>query len=524
MNPEVQETLLQIANDFVEEQLKENDINVEISDVVIIGSITNYNWTPYSDIDLHIMVDFDQLDMPEEQATLMFNAIKANWNKSHNIKIKGHDVEVYVQGINEKNSSESSYSVKTGKWIKIPTKDRPVFDKEKIKKKHAELKSRIDQCLKNTDEQELRKILEKLYVIRQSGLDKKGEFSEENIVFKILRAQGYLDKLRDAVNKLYDREMTIKEYQKIDDGIWPITDDEGTPPEDGKEKIEVLPDQESPYDELVPTDKHNKSKIRNVFGCDIYCGYEVTRGVETLTDGPAMLKAIRHALKHPLNGQQESLVKKLVNKSVADMSGKLDLKNIDVIIPLGSSSQLNIIIAEEISKYAKKDTVVLKDFVIKDVWKNVKVHPRTITMPKNPTPAEVAAYKQRVAKRDLGYEQAQLHLKKMIANNPDDPFEIKNSGGKGASLRQYYSFFYKTTDGYNVDLSRKINGGNVIFIDDTLEAGATLIEALRVINGFKPKSIIGYIFLFGRYGGDTKTKFTTPADNRRQKAIAPSMK
>jgi predicted nucleotidyltransferase len=211
MNPEVSKTLLKIANDFVEEQLKENDINVKISDVVVIGSLTNYNWTPYSDIDLHIVVDFAQLDMPEEQATLMFNAIKASWNKSHNITIKGHDVEVYVQGTNEKNHTESEYSVMTGKWLKVPKKNKPVFDKEHIKKKYAELRAKIEQALKDGDEESLRKILEKLYMIRQAGLDKKGEFSEENIVFKILRAQGYLDKIKDHANKLYDKEVTISE-------------------------------------------------------------------------------------------------------------------------------------------------------------------------------------------------------------------------------------------------------------------------------------------------------------------------
>lgn len=211
LDQEVSKTLLKIANDFVEEQLKENDIDVKISDVVIIGSLTNYNWTPYSDIDLHIVVDFAQLDMPEEQATLMFNAIKAAWNKSHIIVIKGHDVEVYVQGTTEENASESSYSVMTGKWIKVPVKNKPTFDKNHIKKKYAELRERIEQALKDGDEESLRKILEKLYLIRQAGLDKKGEFSEENIVFKILRAQGYLDKVKDHITKLYDREVSIKE-------------------------------------------------------------------------------------------------------------------------------------------------------------------------------------------------------------------------------------------------------------------------------------------------------------------------
>jgi predicted nucleotidyltransferase len=211
MKPEIRKDLLQIAQDFIKEDLKDAKITIGIKDVVIIGSSVNYNWTPYSDIDLHILVDFSELDMSEQDAEAFLGAIKANWNKKHHITIKGHDLEIYVQGISQKVDSSAAYSIKNGKWIKPPIKNRPSFNKELIKKKHKDLKARIDAVINDRNEEELRKILEKLFVIRQAGLDKKGEFSEENIVFKILRAQGYLDKLKDYIVKIYDKERSISE-------------------------------------------------------------------------------------------------------------------------------------------------------------------------------------------------------------------------------------------------------------------------------------------------------------------------
>jgi len=218
LDQEVRKMLLKVATDFVKSLKQDHELNIKIHDLVIIGSVANYNWTDYSDIDLHIVVDFSDLEMTKDNAQTMFDAIKTSWNFKHDIKMKGHDVELYVQDIDHEAVSTAEYSVLNDKWIKEPVKQKPNFNKKLIKRKYKEYKNQINSLVKNKDEVKLKKLLEKLYKYRQAGLDKGGELSEENIVFKILRAMGHLDKLKDGINKIYDKKMSVKEIAIIPSG------------------------------------------------------------------------------------------------------------------------------------------------------------------------------------------------------------------------------------------------------------------------------------------------------------------
>ena len=223
LKPDVRKNLLQIVSDLKKEKFEDEGVKIKFADVIMVGSSTNYNWTQYSDIDVHILVELAKMDMKEEEATTMLDAIKSNWNKKHAIKIKGHDIEISFTDINHKGSVSSIYSLKSNKWLEPPVKDNPSFNKELIKSKHTALKQTIDKILKDGTEEELKRVLEKLYMMRQAGLDRKGEMSEENIIFKILRAQGYVDKLKDHAVKLYDKAMTLNEmlFDKPEDRYHP---------------------------------------------------------------------------------------------------------------------------------------------------------------------------------------------------------------------------------------------------------------------------------------------------------------
>lgn len=218
LDNKVRDMLLKVATDFVTNLKKDNELDIKIHDVVIIGSVANYNWTDYSDIDLHIVVDFGDLEMSKDDAQTMFDAIKNNWNTKHNIKMKGHDVELYVQDIAHVPVSTAEYSVLKNKWIKEPKKESPTFNKELIKRKYKEYKKKIENLVAEKDDTSLKKLLDKLYKYRQAGLDKTGELSEENIVFKILRAKGHLDMLKDGIAKIYDKKMSVKEIAMIPTG------------------------------------------------------------------------------------------------------------------------------------------------------------------------------------------------------------------------------------------------------------------------------------------------------------------
>jgi len=211
LDVEIRKQLMKVAMDFAKEIKENSELPFKIEDIVIIGSITNYNWTPYSDIDLHISTDYSKLGMDKEKAQVMFDAIKAGWNNKHNIKMKGFDVELYVEDVDAEQVTASKYSVLRDEWIREPKKQSPNFNKELIKKKYNEYKKEIDKLIQQHDETKLKKLLEKIYNYRQAGLDKGGELSEENIVFRILRAKGHLDRLKDSITKVYDKKMSVKE-------------------------------------------------------------------------------------------------------------------------------------------------------------------------------------------------------------------------------------------------------------------------------------------------------------------------
>jgi hypothetical protein len=214
MKPKVRERLLDIAYEFID-SLK---VDVVVSDVRMMGSLANYNWSSYSDIDLHIIADFEQFS--EKELPLyeeLFKLKKTLFNDKHNIKIYGYDVELYVQDTVEAFSS-GEYSVLFDEWIKKPKKDTTEIDKESINKKSQEWMKQIDTVIENAEDEPLEVAMEligkykdKIKKYRTSGLEKGGEMSDENLVFKVLRRNGYIQKLFDFQTNFKDKKLSLKE-------------------------------------------------------------------------------------------------------------------------------------------------------------------------------------------------------------------------------------------------------------------------------------------------------------------------
>jgi len=201
---DVSAALISIAKSFY----KDTKLKSPIEDIYLIGSAAAYNWTPTSDLDLHIVVDFNKINKDKELVTAYANLLKTKWNNDHDVIVANHPVEVYLQDINHKSNSLGIYSLKNKTWIKKPEYKVPNIDKETIKKKYKELSMILDKSIKNSDGKKLKKLIKKLYDYRQSGLDKNGEFSTENIVFKLLRNTGHIDKLKTAVNIITDKDLS----------------------------------------------------------------------------------------------------------------------------------------------------------------------------------------------------------------------------------------------------------------------------------------------------------------------------
>jgi hypothetical protein len=207
IKPEVREALLKIAADF-QEFLGVPDLQVK--DITVSGSNASYTYTPHSDIDLHLIVDIPELYDPVFRE--LFNAKKYQYNDLHNITVRDADVELYVQPADEDVVSQGEYSLKRNKWIQVPRRKRADINDAVVRNKYEDLKQRIENSIKSGQGAE--ELMKKIRVMRQAGLDEHGEFSAENLAFKMLRSQGYIERLANARSDAHARELSLDEKKQ----------------------------------------------------------------------------------------------------------------------------------------------------------------------------------------------------------------------------------------------------------------------------------------------------------------------
>jgi hypothetical protein len=206
MRNDIRKNLLKISNDFIESL----GIEFFIHDIVLTGSLSNYNWSNYSDVDLHILIDFKETDYNLDLLKEFFDAKKNVWNEKHNITVKGYDVELYVQDIDEEHVSSGVYSVLNDKWVVEPDKVKSNIDDNMILQKSEEYMKKIDLLIKKEGPIEsIEGLRKKLKEFRQSGLESGGEYSYENLTFKLLRRNGYIEKLLKLKTTLVDKKLSI---------------------------------------------------------------------------------------------------------------------------------------------------------------------------------------------------------------------------------------------------------------------------------------------------------------------------
>ena len=245
MSEELRLKLIEIAEGFI----KDLDIPSEITikDIIFTGSLANYNWSRYSDIDLHVVIDFKQFDSSSKLMTDYFYAQKSIWNQEHDITFHSFPVELYVQDTNTLLVATAVYSVLKNKWIKKPTREEFTIDKKAIKTKAKsfiyQLKDIKQDYLDKRYElviEKITKLKKKIKQMRNAGLEKGGEFSLENLVFKVLRRTDFLDILDGYKAKSYDKSLSIDEAQSPDSQKWgAILLIKGKPLPDGSQRLYV---------------------------------------------------------------------------------------------------------------------------------------------------------------------------------------------------------------------------------------------------------------------------------------------
>jgi hypothetical protein len=212
MRDDIKIALLKISDDFIE------SLGVEffIHDIVLTGSLANYNWSNFSDVDLHIVIDYKESKYNSEILKEFFDAKKNIWNEKHDIVIKGYDVELYVQDVNEEHVSSGVYSILHNKWVVEPEQKNPNIDDRMILQKGEEYIKKIDKIIEKGNKgvdvlNDIENIRTKIKSFRQSGLDSGGEYSYENLTFKLLRRNGYIGKLLKLKITLTDKKLSVEQ-------------------------------------------------------------------------------------------------------------------------------------------------------------------------------------------------------------------------------------------------------------------------------------------------------------------------
>ena len=215
--------ILKIVDDFVKDDAHISPEMVE--DVQLTGSLANYNYSEYSDLDVHILLDFADINKDEEIVKRALDGKRFIWNLRHDIKFNGHEVELYFQDIHEPHVASGLFSLSGNRWIKKPKYEKPEVDHEDVVKKAESFKREfdlLDDALDNiSDEKEFslinkraKKLKEKIMRMRKEGLAGKGEFSVENLAFKNLRNDQTIARLNDLIIKSYDLMYSKEELKE----------------------------------------------------------------------------------------------------------------------------------------------------------------------------------------------------------------------------------------------------------------------------------------------------------------------
>ena len=208
LKDDVRHKLIEIGNTWVTWA----NIPVEaVKDMILVGGNANYNYTPQSDIDLHILVDVDAIPNCPDFIDDYLKDKKQLWSLTHDIKIHGHDVEIYAQDMNDGFTKDQGvFSLTDNNWIAEPVNQEINLDNPHILKKVQEYIEKIDSLIaSNAEEESFQKLKDKFKDMRSTDIKKHGEFSQGNLIFKELRNLGYLDKMNNYIKTKQDERLSL---------------------------------------------------------------------------------------------------------------------------------------------------------------------------------------------------------------------------------------------------------------------------------------------------------------------------
>lgn len=211
LRPEIREAMLKVANKF-EKSLGLQ--NIKPVDIYFTGSSANYNYNDQSDIDLHLVYDFEEIGVNAEILIKYFIAKKQVFNNDYNITIKNIPVEVGVENLNEPIVSSAIYSVLNDKWMLEPESAEQLLPQPDMQE-YYQLVQKIEKAIETKNSNEIGKVWDELYDIRKQSLATEGEYGKGNAIFKKLRNLGYLDRLKKAYYSSASEELSLESLKEI---------------------------------------------------------------------------------------------------------------------------------------------------------------------------------------------------------------------------------------------------------------------------------------------------------------------
>lgn len=215
MKKDIREKLIEISNEFI------NGIygTFQVNDIILIGSLASYNWSEYSDFDLHIKIDFSEINDDEELVAKYIKSVSKSFNNNYDIKIYEYDVEVNIENIDEhREHINGIYSILKDKWIMKPELYEMEVDTQLVEEKAINIMEQIDELETNFNNEmdieelliDINKIWDKITRSRKDGIaSPDGELSIGNLVFKYLRRNDYIGKIIDIKRKTVERKYSI---------------------------------------------------------------------------------------------------------------------------------------------------------------------------------------------------------------------------------------------------------------------------------------------------------------------------
>jgi len=216
LKSDVKVKLLEIYKTFVS-KLHEDNIPLEVIDVLLLGSNADFNYTDYSDIDLHIITDFDNISINNTLTQIFYNNEKTKFNTDYDITIKGIPVELYIEDINACNMTNGIYSLLQDKWIKFPEHNPPQdVDYSKLLNHY---KTKISNALNSNSSEQIKEMINEIKMLRKVSLMDEGIYSKGNLVFKELRNDGSIDNLYTKLHELISDELSLENLNNLKEKI-----------------------------------------------------------------------------------------------------------------------------------------------------------------------------------------------------------------------------------------------------------------------------------------------------------------